>query len=136
VSRANQTVYIDQYQSPLTEPAPMFEPANVELAGDGTYKLENMTWQTWSSTQAVGTGTAGIDDCNPSCAGGHWYYVPVKAVFSQPVRDCTLTASGQSQYFWSQADLTYPSGLPAPVTGVYGLWKFPGITEEAQSCAT
>ena len=135
MSRAAQAVYIDQYQSPLSEPAPVFKPANVELAGDGTYKLENMTWQTWSSTQAAGTGTAGIDDCNPSCAGGHWYYVPVEAVFSQPVRSCAPASAG-SQYFWSQVDLTYPSGLPGPVSGSYGLWKFGGLTAGANGvCA-
>jgi hypothetical protein len=131
LSRTAQTVYIDQYQSPLTEPAPLFKPTKVELAGDGTYELENMTWQTWSSTEAVGTGTAGIDDCNPSCAGGHWYYVPVNAVFSQPVRGCTQASSGGPQYFWSQADLTYPTGLPGPVADTYGLWKFAGIAQES-----
>ncbi|MGH3189393.1 MAG: hypothetical protein ACRDPY_18260 [Streptosporangiaceae bacterium] len=135
LSRAAETVYIDQYQSPLTEPAPVFKPVKVDLAGDGTYLLEDMTWQTWSDTEAAGTGTAAIDDCNPSCAGGHWYYVPVKAVFSQPVRGCTTAPSGGPQYFWSQADLTYPTGLPGPVAGTYGLWKFAGIAQEAsQGC--
>jgi hypothetical protein len=129
-------VYIDQDQSPLAEPEAVFRPTSVQIAGDGTYNLEHMTWQTWTGTQAVGTGTAEIDDCNPACANGKWYYVPVKAVFSQPIHDCIPTVSAGSDYFWSQVDLSYPSGLPKPVSSSYGLWKFSDLVAQAdQDCA-
>jgi hypothetical protein len=104
-----------------------------------------MTWQVWSSSQAIGTGTARIDDCNPSCAGGSWYSAPVQAIFSHPVHDCTAqygqgtTVTGGARYWWSQVDLTYPSGLPAALSGPnqpYGLWVFSGLTSDAQQSCT
>ena len=144
-AQAPYQVWIDPTQAPLSEATPAYKPANVELAGDGTYELRNMTWQVWSSSQAIGTGTAHIDDCNPSCAGGRWYSAPVQAIFSHPVHDCTAqygqgtAVTGGARYWWSQVDLTYPSGLPAALSGSnqpYGLWVFSGLTSDAQqSCA-
>lgn len=138
-------VWIDPTQAPLSEATPAYKPVNVELAGDGTYELANMTWQVWSGSEAIGTGTARIDDCSPSCAGGRWYGVPVRAVFSQPVHDCTAqygqgtTVSGGARYWWSQVNLTYPAGLPAALSGPngpYELWTFTDvITWAHQSCA-
>ena len=105
----------------MSDARPAYQPTSVWLSGDSTYQLEQMTWQVWSSSEAIGTGTAGINDCRPNCAGGHWYRVPVRAVFSQPVQDCTVqsgqgTSVWRTRYWWSQADLTYPSGLPAALS--------------------
>lgn len=138
-------VWIDPYSDPLSEATPTYKPTTVELAGDGTYELQNMTWQVWNSSEAIGTGTARIDDCTPSCAGGGEHEVPVRAVFSQPVHDCTAqygqgtTVSGGARYWWSQVDLTYPAGLPAVLSGAnqpYGLWKFEGLISSAQQSCT
>lgn len=138
-------VWIDPASNPFNETTPAYKPVKVDLAGDGTYELRNMTWQVWNSSEAIGTGTAYIDDCNPYCANGGWHEVPVRAVFSQPVDECTAkngqgaTVSGSPRYWWSQVDLTYPAGLPAALSGPnkpYGLWKFGDITAWAQqSCA-
>jgi hypothetical protein len=131
------TVYIapDSY---IYSPSALYRPATAELAGDGTYELTNMTWSVWSATRAVGNGTALIDDCNPDCAGGHFYHVPVVATFSRPVKACKAHYGARTtvrRYFWSQADLTYPSGLPTPVQGAYGLWVFANLVAMAhQSC--
>jgi DNA-directed RNA polymerase specialized sigma24 family protein len=144
-SQTAHQVWIDPTQAPVSEAKPTYKPANVWLSGDSTYQLENMTWQVWSSSEAIGTGTAGINDCQPNCAGGHLYHVPVRAVFSRPIHDCTAQsgqgrpALGGTRYWWSQADLTYPSGLPAALSGSsrpYGLWTFANvITSAKQSCA-
>ena len=109
------------------------------LAGDGSYELTKMTWSTWSATAARGTGTALIDDCNPSCASGRFYYVPVVATFTRPVKACKAKVGATTstiRYFWSRADLTYPSGLPKPVRTRYGLWVFSGLIDMAhQTCS-
>lgn len=142
---ASYQVWIDPTQAPLSTATPAYKPANVELAGDGTYELQNMTWQSWSSSEATGTGIAHIDDCSLTCAGGRWHDVPVKAVFSQPVRDCTAqygqgaNVSSGTRYWWSQANLTYPAGLPSALSGPsrpYGLLIFANVSAWAkQSCA-
>jgi hypothetical protein len=138
-------VWIDPTQDLLSEATPTYKPVNVELAGDGTYELRNMTWQVWNSSEAIGTGTAFIDDCNPSCATGGWHHAQVRAVFSHSVHDCTAqygqgtTVSGGARYWWSQVDLTYPAGLPAVLSGPnrpYGLWKFEGVASSAQQSCT
>jgi hypothetical protein len=142
--QSSSHVGIDPEQSPLSGAVPAYKPSTVELAGDGTYQLENMKWQVWSISEAIGTGTAGIDNCSPSCANGHWYHVPVRAVFSRPVHDCTANPDGTTvaggRYWWSRADLTYPSGLPAALSGPnspYGQWVFAGlITSAKQSCTS
>jgi hypothetical protein len=129
------TVYIAQ-DADIYNP-PLYRPATAGLAGDGTYELTGMTWSTWSGTTAVGTGTALIDDCNPACGGGHFYRVPVVATFSHPVRACKAqpdSTVATTRYFWSQATLTYPSGLPPALHGYPGEWNFPVAMAAQQSC--
>ena len=131
-------VAIDPEQNPLASAAPLYKPASVQLAADGTLGLEQMTWLTWTGAEAVGTGRARLDDCNPSCAAGREYRVPVRAVFSHPVHQCVSGTTGRS--WWSRVDLTYPSGLPSVFSGASkprGLWVFAGVIAAArQSCAT
>jgi hypothetical protein len=140
MARSVITVRIAGGQDPGFAPGYAYRPTAVQLSGDSTYFLANMTWSTWSDTQAVGTGTAQLDDCTPNCAQGHIYDVPVMATFTNPVGYCTATAGGPksvTSYFWSQVDLTYPNGLPAAVsTAASGIWVFSGLVSIArQSCA-
>ena len=132
------TVYIADEQYIYT-PSPRYRPRSVVLAGDGSYELTNMTWSTWSATTARGTGTALIDDCKPSCASGRFYHVPVVGTFTRPVKACKAVVGATTatiRYFWSRANLTYPSGLPAPVRTAYGLWVFSGLIDMAhQTCS-
>lgn len=72
-----------------------------------------MTWTTWNGATAVGTGTEEIDDCQPTCAGGHGYSVKVIVTFSQPVKDCAHGA----KWFWTQASFNWPNGLPPALSG-------------------
>jgi hypothetical protein len=85
------------------------------LSGDGTTSLWNMTWPTWNPTEAVGTGTEKIDDCNPSCATGRLYPVKVNVTFRAPVLVCTAQHTGR--YYWTRASFSWPDGLPATMSG-------------------
>jgi hypothetical protein len=76
--------------------------AGCQLSGDGTTSLWDMTWPTWNSAVAAGTGTEKLDDCTPNCAAGTLHVVldprvlhlagrPPRGVFrrqrpAQPVR--------------------------------------------------
>jgi hypothetical protein len=134
----SKIVYIADGQYVYTS-LPRYKPGSVALAGDGSYELTNMVWSTWSSTVAKGTGAATIDDCNPSCAGGRLYRIPVKVTFSKPVKACKDRYNSKqriTRFFWSRAQLTYPSGLPAPVRGAYRLWVFSELISMAnQTCS-
>jgi hypothetical protein len=137
LTRAAIIVRIAEDQFPYNS-AGAYRPAAVGLAGDGTFFLSAMMWSAWTSAEAVGTGTALIDDCDPSCAAGHVYHVPVTATFTRPVKYCRATYNGPQtvpHYFWSRVSFIFPAGLPAPVEGVANPWVFAGLTQGAQqSC--
>lgn len=85
------------------------------LSGDGTTSLWNMTWRTWNSTVAIGTGTEKLDDCTPDCAAGTLHPVRVTVRLSGPVMVCQ---PGQGRWFWTRVAFTWPDGLPAAFSGV------------------
>jgi hypothetical protein len=106
------------------------------LSGDSTSFLANMAWSTWSGTEAVGTGTYKINDCNPNCAAGHVYSVATVVTLNQPVQVCS--ASG-THWVWSRASFTFPDGLPTALQGQnapQNPWTFsPLVTAAQQSCS-
>ena len=106
------------------------------LSGDSTAFLAGMKWITWSGTEAVGTGTYKLDDCNPDCAGGHIYPVPAVVTLSQPVKVCSPSGT---RWVWSHASFTFPDGLPKALQGQnapQNPWTFSAlITAAQQSCS-
>lgn len=85
-----------------------------QLSGDGTTSLWNMTWRTWNSAVAVGTGTEKLDDCTPDCTAGTLHPARVAVTLSKPVLVCT---SGAARWFWTRVSFTWPDGLPAAFSG-------------------
>ena len=116
----------------------LFQPAcgsGCPLSGDGTTALWNMTWTAWDSTQADGTGTEKIDDCNPNCAAGTLHAVAVRVALSKPVMVCQ---SGKAAWYWTRVIFTWPDGLPAVFSGdnaPTNPFDYPDITaQQATSC--
>ena len=73
-----------------------------------------MSWSTWTSTEAVGTGTEQLDDCNPNCAAGALHAIPVRVTLSEPVMVCV---AGTGRWFWTRVTFRWPGGLPAVFSG-------------------
>jgi hypothetical protein len=86
------------------------------LSGDSTVSLWNMTWSTWSSTTAVGTGTEKLDDCTPNCAQGTLRPVPVTVTLSRPVLVC-VAGKGHGTWFWTRTSFTWLAPLPKAFAG-------------------
>jgi hypothetical protein len=109
--------------------------AGCQLSGDATTSLWDMTWPTWNSTVAVGTGTEKLDDCTPNCAAGTLHAVRVAVTLSRPVMVCV---SGTGRWFWTRVSFTWPDGLPAAFSGgnaPLNPFDYPGITaQSAKSC--
>src|SRR5580693_3268314 len=107
------------------------------LSGDSTAFLFHMTWTTWSGSEAVGSGSYKLDDCNPDCAGGHVYSLATVVTLSQPVKVC---ASSGTRWVWTHASFTFPQGLPKALQGPnapQNPWTFSGlITAAQQTCAS
>ncbi len=105
--------------------------AGCQLSGDSTISLWDMTWRTWNSTVAAGTGTEKLDDCTPNCAAGTLHAVPVRVTLSRPVMVCV---SGTGRWFWTRVSFTWPAGLPAAFSGgnaPLNPFDYPGITAQA-----
>jgi hypothetical protein len=88
--------------------------AGCQLSGDGTTSLWDMTWPTWNSAVAAGTGTEKLDDCTPNCAAGTLHAVRVAVTLSRPVMVCV---AGTGKWFWTRVSFTWPDGLPAAFSG-------------------
>jgi hypothetical protein len=109
------------------------------LSGDSTAFLDRMTWTTWSAAKtgakAVGKGTYELNACDPNCAAGHVYHVPVVVTLTRPVKACSAKGS---RWFWSRASFRFPHGLPKALQGPnapLNPWTFTSlITEAHQSC--
>lgn len=106
-----------------------------QLSGDSTTSLWDMTWTTWNSTAATGSGTEKLDDCAPDCAAGTLHAVPVRVTLSRPAMVCV---SGTGRWFWTRVSFTWPAGLPAAFSGgnaPLNPFDYPGITAQAaESC--
>jgi hypothetical protein len=107
------------------------------LSGDSTAFLDKMTWNSWSGSTAVGTGTYELNGCNPNCAAGPLHKVPTVVTLSNPVKDCS---SSGTRYFWTRATFRFPDGLPKALQGEnapQNPWVFsPVVTAAQQSCAS
>jgi len=107
------------------------------LSGDSTAFLSQMKWTTWSGSEAVGTGTYKLDDCNPNCAAGHVYSLATVVSLSQPVKVCS---SSGTRWVWTRAFFIFLQGLPQPLTGQnapQNPWPFSSlITAAQQTCAS
>ena len=83
------------------------KPAEIDYSGDASNVVTKITWSSWTATGASGTGTSGIESCNPNCAQGPVKQVPTTITLSNPVNgkftQMTETRNGSSQSY------TYPS---------------------------
>jgi hypothetical protein len=95
-----------------------------------------MTWSSWTISSAIGTGTYKLDSCDPNCAAGTVYPVPVVVTFSTPVKACS---GNTTRWFWTRASFTFPKGLPKALQGAsapQNPWDFSTLAQAAQqSCS-
>jgi hypothetical protein len=97
--------------TPLHEPACS---ADCVLSGDSTMALHDMTWQSWGTARATGTGDVRLVNCTPNCASGKAYLVPATVTLSRPVRTC---AGGAGRWYWTRTSFTWTKGMPAVFSG-------------------
>jgi hypothetical protein len=51
-------------------------PSGWSNCGDGAVGLTRLHWTSWTSHLASGYGTYFLNDCTPTCAGGHFHSYP------------------------------------------------------------
>jgi hypothetical protein len=83
------------------------QPTQIDYSGDASNIVTKITWSSWTATGASGTGTSGIESCNPNCAQGPVKQVTTTITLSDPVNgkftQMTETRNGTSTSY------TYPS---------------------------
>jgi len=55
-------------------------PPGIDNCGDGSVGLSGLHWTSWTSHLASGYGTYFLNDCTPTCAGGHYHTYPALVV--------------------------------------------------------
>lgn len=63
-------------------PEVMPEAITITCADGGQY-IDGISWQTWGSTGAQGTGAYHVNDCDPNCAEGNFRTAEVKIELSK-----------------------------------------------------
>jgi hypothetical protein len=60
------------------------EPKTIGFSGDAGNIVSDITWSSWNADSAVGQGTWGYDNCEPSCAAGQVTPYPTTISLSKP----------------------------------------------------
>jgi hypothetical protein len=63
------------------------EPVSVLIAcADGNVEMEGLSWSSWGSRMAFGTGIVDVNNCEPDCADGTFIAYPIRVKLSEPIR--------------------------------------------------
>lgn len=57
----------------------------VTACADGSSRISQLTWTSFTATSAEATGTESSNNCDPNCAQGHFLKYPATFRFSNPV---------------------------------------------------
>ncbi len=98
---------------PTLDVPPVYDgikPREVGFSADSTNDLTNITWSSWTTTSATGSGTWTYESCDPDCANGPTTPYPATIQLSQPVNGVftamTETTSGP---YGGGTNYTYPN---------------------------
>lgn len=97
----NGVVWISNCSQLESKPASL-----VVSCADDNYLLVGLSWRTWGSAAATGSGTARVNDCTPDCAGGRFHDYPVTVTASSLTR-CGVTP------VYARLTIAYADSRPA-----------------------
>jgi hypothetical protein len=85
-----------------TPPQPKTYPTQIitNCGGSSQAPVSNLSWSTWTTTSAAGTGVYVVNSCNPSCSAGNYNRYPASIVLSFPGSTTWGT-------LFTQAQITY-----------------------------
>ncbi|MBE1551719.1 hypothetical protein GGC64_005806 [Mycobacterium sp. OAS707] len=92
-----------------------------------TLSLENMSWSSWGSQGADGTGTAVLNTCENDCADGPYIKNPivVHATDAKPAPDARCPGN---LLFYTDIVLAFPQSLPPPKYLPANTTRYMGMT--------
>lgn len=90
---------------------PQVRPNSILLFADGSFSLDGITWSSWTTSSATGTGTLYSSNGNPSMATGTKSNIPVSIALSAP--------SGGSNPYFTRMVVTDSSGRTDTFSATY-----------------
>jgi len=104
-------------------------PSGISNCGDGAVGVKGLHWTSWTSHLASGYGTYFLNDCTPTCVGGHFHAYPALVALwgNAPVKghpaerkytQVTLVFTGKRPPAYQEVNgktvVTYPVTLTLP----------------------
>jgi serine/threonine protein kinase, bacterial len=75
--------------------------------------FENLTWTSWTPTEADGAGTENLQNCTPDCASGEIWKLPVQVQFSDPQPPPTNSGCPADMQYYSNLLVVYQDKSPS-----------------------
>jgi hypothetical protein len=110
-AKAPAQVLLNCSDEGVTEPS-----SYIITCADAGMSLKGLRWTTWSSRFASAYGTFTENDCQPSCAGGHFHDYPV--IVTAWGGKSVTGHSGERAY--TQFTATFPGGSRPPLYELAG----------------
>jgi hypothetical protein len=99
---------------------PHRKPSYLDMCGDGSFNVKRLRWRRWDRDVAKGYGTAEINDCEPSCAEGHFHDYRIIVRAKKP-RYCNES----DQYEYSRLRFEFPRERPDGAQREFGFdWSW------------
>ncbi len=83
----------------------VYRPAKFWASGDATLLFRSIKWSHYGSTSATATASGGINDCEPSCAGGTMHYYKARLRMSRVRNTC-------GHLFFTRLHITWTGTIP------------------------
>jgi len=66
----------------------------IVACGDANFYFTNLAWSSWNGRHAIAGGVANVNDCTPTCVGGHFHTYRATLTLTRP-RSCS---NGQREF--------------------------------------
>lgn len=83
----------------------------IVTCGDANFYFTNLTWSSWNGKHAIANGIARVNDCRPTCAGGHFHAYRATLTLTRP-RSCSGGRREFTHMAW-RLHATAPAGTKA-----------------------
>src|SRR6478609_497961 len=90
---------------------PLQRPGSFAYNCDNTGVMQDMTWTSWGSDGARGTGTDSAVECQPNCAQGTRLFNPI-VVHAWNASAPTSPACPPGVQFYADMTIAYPEAVP------------------------
>jgi hypothetical protein len=91
-----------------------YKPTSIIVScADANTTVSGIRWTSYGTEDALGSGTARVNACDPNCAAGEFHDYPARVTLSKP-QDC-----GKDVTQFTRLALTYTGARPPSASGTF-----------------